>query len=635
ANASPATANRASTRRRSSGRAATPTAASTRQTPQQQQRQAQRTPPPGPVASFSSDEADLSQAEDRPGSASLRQRRRHTPAVPRTSVAPTPPTPASRRATAAAAATPTAQQRRSRGRKSAALNTSTSLLLQDDSESDAPDAAAAANSAAAASVSVGRRRRDDRLDVSDVEEPPPVSAASRVSNGRRRTDGFPSTGGSVNNYWAMVPNFMLLGALLLVIIIGGYFITEQNRLAKARQLEELQRIVCPDKGIAAGGQKLECIPDQPGLMQAVKLARPLLDQLARMRGDAECNGGESNYRLHRQSVVSLLTNSVSGLLVNETDVSNLIALAIRAPRLGILALRDSTSTDSDVVTKVEDCGYLAAAEGRRSISCRSRLLAWSALASIGRLAASLIYAAVGLAGLACLAYLLVYAVRLRRRREAALVDATDQVLLHLLTAESGVPVDEVRAELQRSGVLDSVNWDRLRERIVARERRILIEESIRGGEVWRLRPGEAEALRARGIGAGSAVGGAAANFASGGSAGVARGWQGSVEPPTQCLKLRGMWSPDNGQCDKARLAAELARKAPQDSILHVDSLAMGGEGFVYALFRSKKDAGVTRNAVHAHFFDGTLVTARYMTFDKYCQRFPEKVDEFKTLLGSN
>ncbi|KAG5452454.1 Inner nuclear membrane protein Man1, partial [Clonorchis sinensis] len=114
------------------------------------------------------------------------------------------------------------------------------------------------------------------------------------------------------------------------------------------------------------------------------------------------------------------------------------------------------------------------------------------------------------------------------------------------------------------------------------------------------------------------------------------GWQGSalsdksqkppfIVPPTECLKIRNMFSTDRlDERDKRRIKRELLKKLVNcGSILHIGLDNVGTKGLVYVKCADADTAGRVYHAIHANYFDGRLLTVKFLRDTKYCLRFPE------------
>ncbi|CAH8496097.1 unnamed protein product [Heterobilharzia americana] len=114
------------------------------------------------------------------------------------------------------------------------------------------------------------------------------------------------------------------------------------------------------------------------------------------------------------------------------------------------------------------------------------------------------------------------------------------------------------------------------------------------------------------------------------------GWQGSalmdksqkpsfVVPPTECLKIRNMFSTEGiDDRGRKRIKRELLKKLiPCGPILHIGLDSVGTNGLVYVKCGDADTAGRVFHSIHANYFDGRLLTVKFLRDTKYCLRFPE------------
>ncbi|XP_068611594.1 inner nuclear membrane protein Man1 [Brachionichthys hirsutus] len=113
-------------------------------------------------------------------------------------------------------------------------------------------------------------------------------------------------------------------------------------------------------------------------------------------------------------------------------------------------------------------------------------------------------------------------------------------------------------------------------------------------------------------------------------------WQGKAfpldrrnSPPnslTPCLKIRNMFDPAMEVGDNWDLAireAILEKCNDNDGIVHVAVDKDSREGCVYVKCLSAEHSGKAFKALHGSWFDGKLVTVKYLRLDRYHQRFPQ------------
>uniref|UniRef100_A0A3Q0RFR2 Inner nuclear membrane protein Man1 n=1 Tax=Amphilophus citrinellus TaxID=61819 RepID=A0A3Q0RFR2_AMPCI len=113
-------------------------------------------------------------------------------------------------------------------------------------------------------------------------------------------------------------------------------------------------------------------------------------------------------------------------------------------------------------------------------------------------------------------------------------------------------------------------------------------------------------------------------------------WQGKAfpldrrnSPPnslTPCLKIRNMFDPvmEVGEnWDLAIREAILEKCSDNDGIVHIAVDKNSREGCVYVKCLSAEHSGKAFKALHGSWFDGKLVTVKYLRLDRYHQRFPQ------------
>jgi len=108
-------------------------------------------------------------------------------------------------------------------------------------------------------------------------------------------------------------------------------------------------------------------------------------------------------------------------------------------------------------------------------------------------------------------------------------------------------------------------------------------------------------------------------------------WQGSaVDSPsnlpsralTRCIKLRGIQFSTRAS-ERNEVQEELLEKIRPVKPIHVNLSASPPEPVVYMMFRSLDDAKKAFFAYSSHWFQGALITAKYVRDERYAERFPE------------
>ncbi|GAB1859624.1 Inner nuclear membrane protein Man1 [Camponotus japonicus] len=108
--------------------------------------------------------------------------------------------------------------------------------------------------------------------------------------------------------------------------------------------------------------------------------------------------------------------------------------------------------------------------------------------------------------------------------------------------------------------------------------------------------------------------------------------------PTPCLKIRHMFDPDIETEDdwETRVQDAILEKCGEDvKILHIRVDIGSREGCVYMKCMSQKDAGEAYRALHGCWFDGKLVTVKYLRLERYHERFPDAARCITPLKPSN
>ncbi|XP_029155304.1 inner nuclear membrane protein Man1 isoform X3 [Nylanderia fulva] len=108
--------------------------------------------------------------------------------------------------------------------------------------------------------------------------------------------------------------------------------------------------------------------------------------------------------------------------------------------------------------------------------------------------------------------------------------------------------------------------------------------------------------------------------------------------PTPCLKIRHMFDPDIETEDdwETRVQDAILEKCGEGvKILHIRVDIGSREGCVYMKCMSQKDAGEAYRALHGCWFDGKLVTVKYLRLERYHERFPDAARCITPLKPSN
>ncbi|XP_078676565.1 inner nuclear membrane protein Man1-like isoform X2 [Branchiostoma floridae x Branchiostoma belcheri] len=108
--------------------------------------------------------------------------------------------------------------------------------------------------------------------------------------------------------------------------------------------------------------------------------------------------------------------------------------------------------------------------------------------------------------------------------------------------------------------------------------------------------------------------------------------------PTPCLKIRNMFDPDieTGEDWHVHIQDAILEKCGDNSgIVHIAVDKSSREGCVYLKCNSHDAAGKAFRALHGSWFDGKLVTVKYLWLDRYHQRFPDALHAAGPMRPSN
>ncbi|XP_001952027.2 inner nuclear membrane protein Man1 isoform X1 [Acyrthosiphon pisum] len=107
--------------------------------------------------------------------------------------------------------------------------------------------------------------------------------------------------------------------------------------------------------------------------------------------------------------------------------------------------------------------------------------------------------------------------------------------------------------------------------------------------------------------------------------------------PTSCLKIRHMFGPDSmlGADCELRVKDAILEKCESVEVLHLSVDRSSQEGCVYVKCASPTEAGKAYRQLHGFWYDGKLVTVKFLRLERYHQRFPDAVSMTIPLTPSN
>ncbi|XP_050421228.1 inner nuclear membrane protein Man1 [Adelges cooleyi] len=107
--------------------------------------------------------------------------------------------------------------------------------------------------------------------------------------------------------------------------------------------------------------------------------------------------------------------------------------------------------------------------------------------------------------------------------------------------------------------------------------------------------------------------------------------------PTSCLKIRHMFGPDSmtGDDCETRVKDAILEKCEGVELLHLSVDRSSQEGCVYVKCVSPTEAGKAYRQLHGFWYDGKLVTVKFLRLERYHQRFPDANNKTVPLRPSN
>lgn len=95
--------------------------------------------------------------------------------------------------------------------------------------------------------------------------------------------------------------------------------------------------------------------------------------------------------------------------------------------------------------------------------------------------------------------------------------------------------------------------------------------------------------------------------------------------PTNCLKIRHMFDKSDSNPNlRAVITDAILEKCGECCLLHVD--VERASCCVYVKCLSARDAGAVYRGLHGWWYEGRLITVKYLRLERYMQRFPDSPD---------
>nr|XP_033814384.1 inner nuclear membrane protein Man1 [Geotrypetes seraphini] len=344
----------------------------------------------------------------------------------------------------------------------------------------------------------------------------------------------------------------------------------------------------------------------------------LHDKLAKVAGDHDCGSS-----VHR----SLSIQEATAYLINlnpkyeEAFNTSLQWILNTGEDVGIKCVGSDPDQD---LTNVTDVKYLESTRPQMSLVCRFR----RAFISVAHKLSILV---LGIGLIWCVLRYLKYRWAKEEEETRQMYDMVVKIIDVLKNHSEAcqenkglqpyMPVPHVRDSLIKPQDREKMKviWDRAVDFLSANESRIRSEAQKIGGDdflVWRWMQPSAACDKISLI--------------------PSKVWQGQAfhldgrnSPPnslTPCLKIRNMFDPVMEVGDLWHLAIQeaiLEKCCDNDGIVHIAVDKNSREGCVYVKCLSPEYAGKAFKALHGSWFDGKLVTVKYLRLDRYHHRFPQ------------
>nr|XP_015208375.1 PREDICTED: inner nuclear membrane protein Man1 [Lepisosteus oculatus] len=427
-----------------------------------------------------------------------------------------------------------------------------------------------------------------------------------------RREEVSATGGFSAHYLSM---FLLTAACLFFLLLGLMYLRMRGSGAA-----EVEVVI---KNHPFGTDFDNAYKDQEKAM-ILKILLHLHDHLAKIAGEHDC--GDHIHHANR----SLSINEASEVLIlynpqYEKNVSTALKWILKSE--GDVGIRLIGSDPKDKVTDVSEIKYLESTHPNMSFICRFRR---AFLTVIHRV----VICIVGI-GIVCgVFYYMKYRCRKEEEETRQMYDMVERIIDVLRSHNEAfqenkdlqpyLPIPHVRDSLILPVNRKKMKkvWERAVNFLMANESRIRTETRQIGGAdflVWRWTQPSTVCEKMSII--------------------PSKVWQGKAfpldrrnSPPnslTPCLKIRNMFDPvmEVGEnWDLAIHEAILEKCSNNDGIVHISVDKNSREGCVYVKCLSTEHAGKAFKALHGSWFDGKLVTVKYLRLDRYHQRFPQAVD---------
>lgn len=371
---------------------------------------------------------------------------------------------------------------------------------------------------------------------------------------------------------------------------------------------------------------INCVPKEQ-VSYAKNLLKEIHPELTSRIAAYKCGQPNTMPYLTEQEILDIAIARVGTADISQfrTDLNNLEVLIVNNPRWGLSVVKRanlytkdaeySTITSTDLIGQHRNKGSIAItlADPSTPLSCLFANTLYSAGSTIIVIALLTLLALGGQKG-----YKLY--IGYRKQQSEEIYSMVEQIidLVYQETEDSGEPylsVDHVRDTLISAQNKENMasTWDSAVKFIQRNESRVRMEVQSVDGEdcrVWRwLAPAHASPKRSA-------------------------SWQGQAfetqegsvnnvpEAPTPCLKIRHMFDKnDNNPNLRSVLQEAILEKCENRcNILHID--LDRASYCVYVKCATPNDASVVYRSMHGWWYEGKLITVKYLRLERYMMRFP-------------
>ncbi|GIY95334.1 inner nuclear membrane protein Man1 [Caerostris extrusa] len=429
--------------------------------------------------------------------------------------------------------------------------------------------------------------------------------------------------GSSTNYSHCVSWFLLLAAIAFFVTIGVLYMTEVQKtsLSASKNYSKFCRDVKED----------QCKP-------LILISRELHHLLTTVAGDFECGSAKSRNMTVQEARVIMrdFVSADSTFKMEDFDAvfNHSLTLFKKNPVWGVNCLFLSEVTPALIPShsQLDYISALEATQAAKSFWCRVRLSIANTVTKI------LVTLGVGL----FLFVMFLFVKFWKKRREAQeklFYEMVEKVIDIMQDSGESSQGDSLSGSCKavvnvRDALIPPKDrktklwlWERVVSFIEENESRVSVEYQKINGEdfkVWRWNPSTTHE-----------------------NDGTKQGkvWQGqgkgknATYTPSPCLKIRNMFDPEVEYGNDWQVSirdAILEKCEGNNGIRHIAFETMtNNEGCVFMLCSSLEAAGKAYNDLHGWWFDGKLVTVKYIKLSRYLERFPGAEQYTEPLKPSN